>query len=77
MWPSFAHQKPGRALVVLVEPESDAGSGWGGEWESMYAQAAVPGSSEPSGQSQVLSFTRDFEIEMAGCPMQVNLSFNS
>lgn len=38
-------------VVPLVEP----GNGCSGDNGSRYEQAAVPGSSEPSGQSQLLS----------------------
>lgn len=51
------HQNPGRAFVVLVVPDDEPGRGCSGDRGSMKAQAAVPGSSEPSGQSHVLSLT--------------------
>lgn len=57
MWPLLAHQKPGSALDVLVVPVVEPGSGCGGERASRLAQALVPGSSEPSGQSQLLSLS--------------------
>lgn len=43
--------------MVFVVPVEDNGSGWAGERGSRLEQAAVPGSSEPSGQSQLLSLT--------------------
>lgn len=75
MWPLFSHQNPGSVFFVLVVPEDDPGRGWEGDRGSMYAQAAVPGSSEPSGQSQVLSLTWLRESLMAELVMQVNSSF--
>lgn len=44
-------------MEVLVVPATEPGSGCSGERGSRLAQAAVPGSSEPSGQSQLLSLT--------------------
>ena len=44
------------------------------ESEDKYEQADVPGSSEPSGQSQKLSLTCSKEIWMDGLEMQVNES---
>ena len=38
---------------------------------------AVPGSSEPSGQSHELSLTRDEGIDISGWPMQVKVSLIS
>ena len=57
MWPLLAHQKPGRTFLLLVEPETEPGRGCSGDRGSRCAQAAVPGSSEPSGQSHELSLT--------------------
>lgn len=39
----------------------------------MLAHAAVPGSSEPSGQSQKSSFTREKGIWMEGCARQAKV----
>lgn len=77
MWPLFSHQKPGRALEVFVVPDSEAGRGCGGDRGSRLAQAAVPGSSDPSGQSHELSLTRDEGIVIEGWAMQVNVSLIS
>ena len=74
MWPSLAHQKPGRALAVLVEPVDEPGRGCGGERGEMLEQAAVPGSSEPSGQSHELSLTLEAAILREGFVMQVKVS---
>lgn len=38
--------------MVFVVPETDSGKGLAGEREDRWVQAEVPGSSEPSGQSQ-------------------------
>ena len=73
MWPALAHQKPGRALVVLVVPVVDPGRGCTGDRASMCEQAAVPGSSEPSGQSHELSLTWDGSRVMEGLPMHVKV----
>lgn len=74
MWPAFSHQKPGRTLVVFVEPVREAGRGCGGERGSRLAQAAVPGSSEPSGQSQLLSLTWEDLMMIEGWAMHMNVS---
>ena len=74
MWPSLAHQKPGRACVVFVDPDGEPERGCGGDSGSMLAQAAVPGSSEPSGQSQVLSLTWLRLSLMAALVMHANSS---
>lgn len=66
MWPLFSHQKPGKAFVVFVEPDKEAGRGCTGDRGSSRAHAAVPGSSEPSGQSQVLSLTCEALMLMEG-----------
>lgn len=68
-WPALAHQKPGKAVVVLVVPVTDPGSGCSGESELRCEQAAVPGSSEPSGQSHELSLIWDGERAMEGLLM--------
>jgi hypothetical protein len=73
MCPALAHQKPGRALVVLVVPDVEPGRGCSGERVSMYEQAAVPGSSDPSGQSHELSFNWDASRTMEGLLMQVKV----
>lgn len=70
MWPALAHQNPGRALVVLVVPVTDPGRGCSGERASRCEQAAVPGSSEPSGQSHELSLIWDGSRVMDGLLMQ-------
>lgn len=70
MWPALAHQKPGRLLVVLVVPVSEPGRGCSGDRASRKAHAAVPGSSEPSGQSQLLSLIWEGLRVMVGLPMQ-------
>jgi hypothetical protein len=44
-----------------------------GERGERYAQADVPGSSLPSGQSQKSSLTAEKGIWIAGCEMQVNV----
>jgi hypothetical protein len=44
-------------LVVFVLPEAEPARGCAGDKGLRLAQAAVPGSSEPSGQSQLLSLT--------------------
>lgn len=75
MWPSLAHQKPGRALVVLVEPLGEPGRGCGGERGSRFEQAAVPGSSDPSGQSHESSLTLLAGILWVGFVMQVKVSW--
>lgn len=72
MWPLLAHQNPGRTGVLLVDPEETPGKGCWGDRGSMRAQAAVPGSSDPSGQSQVLSLTRSTLSLMVGSVMQLN-----
>lgn len=77
MWPLLAHQKPGKAFVVLVVPDREAGKGCTGDELSRRAQAAVPGSSEPSGQSHVLSLTREAEMTMEGWAMQAKVSLIS
>lgn len=56
---------------MFVEPVREAGSGWGGERGSRLEQAAVPGSSEPSGQSQLLSLIWEALMDMEGWPMHV------
>jgi hypothetical protein len=73
MWPALVHQKPGKALVVFVVPVIDPGRGCSGERASMCAQAAVPGSSEPSGQSHELSLTWDDSSVMEGLLMHVKV----
>ncbi len=73
MWPALAHQKPGRALVALVVPDAEPGRGCSGERASMYEQAAVPGSSDPSGQSHELSLTWDASRTMEGLLIQLKV----
>ncbi len=77
MCPSLAHQNPGRLLVVLVVPVWEPGRGCSGERASRYAQAAVPGSSEPSGQSHELSLTWDAFRVIDGLLMHVNVDLLS
>lgn len=77
MWPLLAHQKPGNEFVVLVVPDREAIRGCTGDALSMRAQAAVPGSSEPSGQSQVLSLICEALTMMEGWAMQAKLSLIS
>lgn len=74
MWPVFSHQKPGRTFVVFVVPLKDAGRGCEGERASRLEQAAVPGSSEPSGQSQLLSLTWEALRDIEGWPIHVKVS---
>jgi len=45
-----------------------------GERGERWAQAEVPGSSVPSGQSQKSSFRREMGIDIEGEEMQVNVS---
>lgn len=71
MWPALVHQNPGRAVVVLVVPVTEPGRGCSGDNGSRFEQAAVPGSSEPSGQSHELSLTCDALRVMEGLPMHV------
>lgn len=51
-------------------------TGWGGESADRCVHAEVPGSSEPSGQSQKSSLIWEVEIDMDGCKMQVKESVN-
>lgn len=74
MWPVLAHQKPGRALVVLVVPVKEPGRGCSGDKGSMCAQAGVPGSSDPSGQSHQLSLIWDDSRVMEGLPMHAKVA---
>jgi hypothetical protein len=62
---------------VLVVPEDDPARGCSGDRGSMLAQAAVPGSSEPSGQSHVLSLIRSRLSLIAALVMQENSSLPS
>lgn len=55
---------------MFVVPVRDEGRGCSGERGSRNAQAAVPGSSEPSGQSHELSLTCDGLRVMDGWPIQ-------
>ena len=55
-------------LSVVVDPSET------GEREERCAQAEVPGSSEPSGQSQKSSFRRSMESFMEGADMHVKVS---
>lgn len=59
---------------MFVVPEKEAGRGCGGERGSRFEQAAVPGSSEPSGQSQLLSLTWEGLRTIEGWPMQAKVS---
>lgn len=52
--------------MVFVVPVKEAGRGCGGERGSRIEQADVPGSSEPSGQSQLLSLIWEDLMEMEG-----------
>jgi hypothetical protein len=63
--------------VVFVVPVRDEGRGCSGERGSRNAQAAVPGSSEPSGQSQELSLICVDLMVTEGCPMHEKVSFGS
>ena len=56
-------------LTTLVSAGED------GERGDKYEQAAVPGSSDPSGQSQKSSLTRAKGILTEGLEMQVNVTF--
>ena len=58
-----------------VVPDGERGRGCWGERGSMKAHAAVPGSSEPSGQSQVLSLMRSRLSRMEASVMQVKSDF--
>jgi hypothetical protein len=62
---------------VLVVPDREAGRGCTGDKLSIRAQAAVPGSSDPSGQSQVLSLTCEALMTMEGWAMQAKVSLIS
>lgn len=62
---------------MLVVPEMEPGSGCSGERGSRYAHAAVPGSSEPSGQSHELSLTWLKLNLIAALVMQENSSLPS
>ena len=55
-------------LPVAVDPSET------GERGERCAQAEVPGSSEPSGQSQKSSFRRSMESCMEGADMHVKVS---
>ena len=55
-------------LSVAVDPSET------GERRERCAQAEVPGSSEPSGQSQKSSFRRSMESCMEGADMHVKVS---
>lgn len=59
--------------MVFVVPLREAGSGCGGERGSRLEHADVPGSSEPSGQSQLLSLIWEDLMDMDGCPMHVKV----
>lgn len=52
-----------------------SGPGWycGGDRGERYEQAAVPGSSEPSGQSQKSSLTRENGMVIEGFDMHVKV----
>jgi hypothetical protein len=54
-----------------VLPVTEPGRGCSGDIESMCEQAAVPGSSDPSGQSHELSLIWDDERVMEGLLMHV------
>ena len=59
--------------MVLVVPVDEPGRGCSGERASRYAQAAVPGSSDPSGQSHELSLTWNDSRTMEGLPMHAKV----
>lgn len=75
MCPALAHQKPGRALLVLVVPVNDPGRGCSGDKGSMCEHADVPGSSDPSGQSHELSLIWDDSRVMVGLAMHAKVAF--
>lgn len=62
--------------MVLREAAAVSGPGWycGGERWERYEHAAVPGSSEPSGQSQKSSLTRENGMVTEGLDIQVKTS---
>ena len=62
--------------MLFIEAAIVSGPGWycGGDSGDRYEHAAVPGSSDPSGQSQKSSLTREYGIVMEGLEMHVKVS---
>jgi hypothetical protein len=60
----------------LLVPETLPGTGWSGDKGERNVQALVPGSSEPSGQSQKSSLTAERGRMMEGVEMHWKVSFD-
>ena len=60
---------------MFIDSASESGPGWycGGDKGERYEQADVPGSSEPSGQSQKSSLTFEKSMDMEGFEMHVKV----